>query len=166
MLGNMPKNIEPNITADFTFTDGFYIHDCGLDMDKVNKATLKNRKVRNHMAGIDRSLQGLKSACIDMIKDRLGVDIDFNMSITCYNSPASYHYDKHTNILNATMVRRMGVWGGCIHIPELKYCFEMANNSLLVFPAWKYLHGVTPIYGEGYRNSFILYSMSQTSSRV
>ena len=52
--------------------------------------------------------------------------------------------------------------GGCLNVPDYNATFEQADNSMLVYPAWRNVHGVTPIKPiaeGGYRNSLIFYPL-------
>jgi hypothetical protein len=54
------------------------------------------------------------------------------------------------------------VSGGDLHIPDYNATIGQQDNSILVYPAWKNLHGVTPIipiFENGYRNSLIFYPL-------
>jgi len=47
-------------------------------------------------------------------------------------------------------------------VPDYGATFEQADNSMLVYPAWRNVHGVTPIIptsDDGYRNSLIFYPL-------
>lgn len=87
----------------------------------------------------------------------------FTSSISNYNISAAYHQDLNNlkGSLNVILTKRFNAEGGCLNVPEYGITIEQANNSLLVYPAWKNLHGVTPINPlkeDGYRNSFIFYT--------
>jgi hypothetical protein len=88
----------------------------------------------------------------------------FTSSISNYNIAAAYHRDT-ANIpgaLNVIVTKRLNASGGCLNIPEYGATVAQEDNSLLVYPAWRDLHGVTPITAlseGGYRNSLIFYSL-------
>ena len=85
-------------------------------------------------------------------------------SISNYNIAAAYHQD-NANIrgtVNCILTKRANSTGGNLHVPDYDAVFEQGDNSLLVYPAWRNMHGVTPIVETkkgGYRNSFIFYSL-------
>ena len=86
-------------------------------------------------------------------------------SITNCNISADFHRD-NANIKGASNViitKRNNATGGNLHIPDYNATMDSANNSILVYPAWKNMHGVTPIvptYEGGYRNSLVFYPLS------
>jgi hypothetical protein len=88
----------------------------------------------------------------------------FTSSISNYNISANYHRDT-ANIVNACNViitKRENSTGGSLHVPDYDATFEQADNSMLVYPAWRNVHGVTPIITNkagGYRNSLIFYPL-------
>lgn len=88
----------------------------------------------------------------------------FTSSISNYNIPASYHRDT-ANIMgtvNVIITKRARAIGGSLNVPDYGATIEQADNSLLVYPAWRNVHGVTPIVPEstgGYRNSLVFYPL-------
>tara|TARA_R110000787_G_scaffold55416_1_gene127918 strand:+ start:8306 stop:9103 length:798 start_codon:yes stop_codon:yes gene_type:complete len=88
----------------------------------------------------------------------------FTSSISNFNIAASFHTDVRNvkGAVNVIMTKRNNSKGGCLHVPDYNATFEQADNSLLVYPAWRNMHGVTPIvptHTDGYRNSLIFYSL-------
>jgi len=86
----------------------------------------------------------------------------FTGSISNYNISAPYHKDGSNLVggVNVILTTRSDAEGGHLHIPEYDITIEMAHNSMLVYPAWKNMHGVTPIKTFGrrsYRNTHIFY---------
>ena len=88
----------------------------------------------------------------------------FTSSISNLNISAPFHQD-HGNIkktVNVIITKRRNSKGGCLHIPDYNATIEQADNSMLVYPAWRNMHGVTPIIPTkrgGYRNSLIFYPL-------
>jgi len=88
----------------------------------------------------------------------------FTSSISNYNISASYHIDS-ANLLgcaNVILAKRENSYGGHLSVPDYGAIFNSAENSMLVYPAWKSLHGVTPIVptqAGGYRNSLVFYPL-------
>ena len=89
----------------------------------------------------------------------------FTSSISNFNIAAPFHRDtaniKHT--LNAIYTHRHNSDGGCLYVPDYDACFEMPSDSLLLYPAWRNVHAVTPIiptHDGGYRNSLVFYALS------
>lgn len=88
----------------------------------------------------------------------------FTSSISNYNISAPYHQD-NGNIrpsVNVIVTKRQNSTGGSLAVPDYGAVFEQADNSMLVYPAWRNVHGVTPIvqtHDGGYRNSLIFYAL-------
>ena len=62
--------------------------------------------------------------------------------------------------MNIIITKRRNSKGGNLHVPDYGATFEQTDNSMLVYPAWRNMHGVTPIiptYQKGYRNSHVWY---------
>lgn len=88
----------------------------------------------------------------------------FTSSISNYNISAHYHRDtgNFKNTINVILTKRHNATGGCLVVPDFGAVIEQADNSMLVYPAWLNVHGVTPIrptYANGYRNTFIFYPL-------
>ena len=88
----------------------------------------------------------------------------FTSSISNFNIAAPYHRDTGNieGTVNVILTKRNNANGGCLNVPDYGVTFEQADNSMLVYPAWKNIHGVTPIKPiaeNGYRNSLIFYPL-------
>lgn len=88
----------------------------------------------------------------------------FTSSISNYNISAPFHVDAANleGCVNIIISKKWRANGGFLHVPDYDATFECEDNSMLVYPAWKSLHGVTPIEatGEGgYRNSLVFYPL-------
>ncbi len=88
----------------------------------------------------------------------------FTSSISNYNISAPFHRDTGNleHCVNVIITRRKNATGGNLHVPDYDATMDSSNNSLLVYPAWKNIHGVTPIHETapgGYRNSLIFYPL-------
>jgi hypothetical protein len=88
----------------------------------------------------------------------------FTSSISNFNISANVHRD-NLNVkgtVNCIITKRNNTLGGNLFIPDYDLTINNCDNSLLVYPAWKNMHGVTPIvktHENGYRNSLIWYSL-------
>ena len=85
-------------------------------------------------------------------------------SISNYNISAPFHRDAGNIVgaVNVIITKRLNAKGGNLHVPDYNATMDSANNSILVYPAWKNIHGVTPIiptHEGGYRNSLIFYPL-------
>tara|TARA_R110002020_G_scaffold467788_1_gene691623 strand:- start:1733 stop:2536 length:804 start_codon:yes stop_codon:yes gene_type:complete len=88
----------------------------------------------------------------------------YTSSISNFNIAAAFHRDTGNIIgtVNVILTKRNNANGGCLNVPDYNVTFEQADNSMLVYPAWKNVHGVTPIKPTsegGYRNSLIFYPL-------
>lgn len=88
----------------------------------------------------------------------------FTSSISNFNIAAAYHRDTGNIVgaVNVILTKRNNSNGGSLNVPDYNVTFEQADNSMLVYPAWKNIHGVTPIVKtseDGYRNSLIFYPL-------
>jgi hypothetical protein len=88
----------------------------------------------------------------------------FTSSISNYNISASYHIDNANlkGCVNVIIAKREGSRGGNTTVPDYGATFGSFDNSMLVYPAWRNLHGVTPIVPtepNGYRNTLVFYPL-------
>jgi len=88
----------------------------------------------------------------------------FTSSISNYNISAPFHRDAGNLIgcVNVILTKRENATGGNLNVPDYGATIDQTNNSMLVYPAWQNLHGVTPISPRikgGYRNSLIFYPL-------
>ena len=88
----------------------------------------------------------------------------YTSSISNFNIAAPFHRDTGNlkDTVNIILTKRNNSKGGCLSVPDYGLTFEQADNSMLVYPAWKNIHGVTPIIKsstDGYRNSLIFYPL-------
>ena len=88
----------------------------------------------------------------------------FTSSISNYNISAPFHRDTGNIVgaVNVIICKKHNSKGGDLHIPDYDATIGQQDNSILVYPAWKNVHGVTPItptYEGGYRNSLVFYPL-------
>ena len=88
----------------------------------------------------------------------------FTSSISNYNISAPFHKDglNIKGAVNVIICKKHNSKGGDLHIPDYNATIGQQVNSILVYPAWRNVHGVTPIiptYEGGYRNSLIFYPL-------
>ena len=98
------------------------------------------------------------------VKDEWKFGTMYTSSISNFNISAPFHRDTGNLIdtVNIILTKRHNANGGCLNVPDYDVTFEQADNSMLVYPAWKNVHGVTPIKpiaDGGYRNSLIFYPL-------
>lgn len=88
----------------------------------------------------------------------------FTSSISNYNISAPFHRDTGNIVgaVNVIICKKRNSKGGDLHIPDYDATIGQQDNSILVYPAWRNVHGVTPIiptHGGGYRNSLVFYPL-------
>ena len=74
----------------------------------------------------------------------------FTSSISNFNISAPFHRDTGN------------IKGADLHVPDYGATIGQQDNSILVYPAWRNVHGVTPIiptFEGGYRNSLVFYPL-------
>tara|TARA_R100001086_G_C11843209_1_gene259573 strand:- start:968 stop:1771 length:804 start_codon:yes stop_codon:yes gene_type:complete len=89
----------------------------------------------------------------------------FSSSISNSNIAVTYHQDRGnlSGCLNFIFAKKNHCDGGFLHVPEYDLCIECEDESLLVYPAFANMHGVTPITAnmlDGYRNSLVFYTVN------
>ena len=94
---------------------------------------------------------------------------NFTSTITNCNGAAPIHQD-HKNVkgaINIIITKRRNSTGGNLHVPDYNATFDQIDGSMLVYPAWRNMHGVTPIvptHQGGYRNSHVWYALDSFAS--
>lgn len=88
----------------------------------------------------------------------------FTSSISNYNISAPFHRDTGNIVgaVNVIICKKRNSKGGELHIPDYDATIGQQDNSILVYPAWRNVHGVTPIiptHEGGYRNSLVFYPL-------
>lgn len=88
----------------------------------------------------------------------------FTSSISNYNISAPFHKDNGNleGCVNVIITKKQNAKGGNTTVPDYGATMDSRDNSMLVYPAWKNIHGVTPIiptFDNGYRNSLVFYPL-------
>lgn len=88
----------------------------------------------------------------------------FTSSISNYNISANFHRDTGNleNCSNVIITKRKDSTGGNLFVPDYNLVFDCVDNSMIVYPAWRNVHAVTPIVptkSGGYRNSLVFYPL-------
>lgn len=88
----------------------------------------------------------------------------FTSSISNYNIPAPFHRDAGNieGCVNVIIAKKKNATGGNTTVPDYGATMDSCDNSMLVYPAWRNVHGVTPIvptFEGGYRNSLVFYPL-------
>jgi hypothetical protein len=98
------------------------------------------------------------------IKDKWKFSNLFTSSISNYNISAAFHRDTGNVVgaVNVIICKKHNSKGGDLNVPDYGATIGQQDNSILVYPAWRNVHGVTPIiptHEGGYRNSLIFYPL-------
>ena len=85
-------------------------------------------------------------------------------SISNFNIPAAFHRDAGNieGCVNVIIAKKKNATGGNTTVPDYGATMDSCDNSMLVYPAWRNVHGVTPIvptHEGGYRNSLVFYPL-------
>jgi hypothetical protein len=85
-------------------------------------------------------------------------------SISNFNISAPFHRDTGNieGCVNVIICKRKNSIGGNTTVPDYNATVDSCDNSMLVYPAWRNVHGVTPIeptHEGGYRNTLIFYPL-------
>ena len=89
---------------------------------------------------------------------------NFSSTISNCNIAAPIHQD-NANVkgaINIIITKRRNSTGGNLYVPDYNATFDQVDGSMLVYPAWRNMHGVTPInptHPGGYRNSHVWYAL-------
>lgn len=88
----------------------------------------------------------------------------FTSSISNYNISAPFHRDAGNleHCVNVIIAKKENATGGNTTVPDYGATMDSCDNSMLVYPAWRNVHGVTPIiptHPDGYRNSLVFYPL-------
>lgn len=88
----------------------------------------------------------------------------FTSSISNFNIPAPFHRDAGNleGCVNVIIAKKENATGGNTTVPDYAATMDSSDNSMLVYPAWRNVHGVTPIipmFEGGYRNSLVFYPL-------
>lgn len=89
---------------------------------------------------------------------------NFSSTISNCNIAAPIHQD-NANVkgaINIIITKRRNSTGGNLFVPDYNATFDQVDGSMLVYPAWRNMHGVTPIiptHPGGYRNSHVWYAL-------
>jgi hypothetical protein len=88
----------------------------------------------------------------------------FTSSISNFNISASFHRDAANleGCVNVIIAKKHNARGGNTTVPDYGATVDSRDNSMLVYPAWRNVHGVTPILPTqkgGYRNSLVFYPL-------
>ena len=105
-----------------------------------------------------------QKAVLDSVPEKWRFADSFTSTISNSNISVDIHQDNLNakNALNVILIKRRNARGGHLFVPDYNAVFDSPDNSMIVYPAWRNLHGVTPIeptHRGGYRDSHIWYAL-------
>lgn len=82
--------------------------------------------------------------------------VNFNV-----NHAIRYHRDaaNQKGVWSNVAILRKGCRGGLLVLPEYGVALSQRDGALILFDGQRVIHGVTPIVGDGYRVSIVLYAL-------
>lgn len=107
----------------------------------------------------------------DMVPEKWRFGRMFTSSISNFNISAPFHRDTGNleGCVNIIIAKKYRAEGGNTTVPDYGATVDSCDNSMLVYPAWRNVHGVTPIhvrFESGYRNSLVFYPLKAFSKLV
>lgn len=160
IIGGVPK--KPHMRRDYKSISSVHGHEPAKNYIRAMILLCNKTEeiFKQHLpAQYDQQLEQL-----NRVPDKFKLGKLFTSSIANFNISAAYHIDRANikNTCNIIITKRYRADGGCLHVPDYGVTCEQADGSLLIYPAWRNMHGVTPIVptkAGGYRNSFIFYPL-------
>lgn len=161
ILGSIPKNDFRRNPKNSSSS----VHQCKTAFDFIKAMVILGRKTKSLIRDVDEGLYLSQKKHVQDAVDRGWLFGDFFTSnINNCNISADFHIDraniKHT--VNAIYYKKRYATGGHTHLPGYNATPNACDGGLLVYPAWRDMHGVTPIKKtapDGYRNSLVFYPL-------
>lgn len=102
---------------------------------------------------------------MDDVEDQYKLTSLHTGSISNLSASLKLHKDRANlkGTLNVIIMKRFRADGGHLYLPEYDQVIEQCNDSIIVYPAWRDIHAVTPIHltsASGYRNSLVFYTLN------
>jgi hypothetical protein len=160
ILGSIPP--KPHMRRDYPSISSVHYHDTAKTFIKAMLlASQESMQLVKQLAPTiyDSQVEHMKE-----VKDKWRFGKYFTSSISNYNISAGFHID-NANIkgcVNVIICKRQNSKGGCTTVPDYGATVDSCDNSMLVYPAWRNVHAVTPIIplsDNGYRNTLVFYSL-------
>jgi hypothetical protein len=160
ILGSIPP--KPHMRRAFASSSSVHYHESARTFVKAMLlASEESMALINQLAP---SIYETQVESMSKVKDKWRFGKYFTSSISNYNISAGFHVD-NANIkgcINVIICKRSNSKGGCTTIPDYNATVDSCDNSMLVYPAWRNVHAVTPIIplaDDGYRNTLVFYSL-------
>lgn len=160
ILGSIPP--KPHMRRAFASSSSVHYHESARTF--VKAMLLASEESMALIKKLAPSIYEMQVESMSKVKDKWRFGKYFTSSISNYNISAGFHVD-NANIkgcINVIICKRSNSKGGCTTIPDYDATVDSCDNSMLVYPAWRNVHAVTPIIplaDDGYRNTLVFYSL-------
>tara|TARA_Y100001963_G_scaffold152090_1_gene236231 strand:- start:59 stop:805 length:747 start_codon:yes stop_codon:yes gene_type:complete len=161
ILGSVPS--KPNMRRPYPSISSVHQKPKAKNFIKSMKLLVRESEalIKEHLPKIYKKQ---KEIIQENVAKKWQLSIMFTSSISNYNISAAYHRDTGNlkDTVNVIFSKRFDSVGGYLNVPDYDVTIECADNSMICYPAWKNVHGVTPIIPlseGGYRNSLIFYPL-------
>ena len=160
IIGSVPP--KPHMRRTYITRSSVHTHQTAQTFIKAMNLLCKKSEAL--MKDVAPELHAAQVEAMKDVPDKWRFGNLFTSSISNYNIPANYHRDTGNvkNTCNVIITKRRNSKGGNLHIPDYNAVVDQCDNSILVYPAWRNVHGVTPIrptHEDGYRNSLVFYPL-------
>jgi len=141
------------------------VHDVKTAQTFIKAMLLACREAENLIREIAPNIYEKQEAIInEKVPPKFRFGRLFTSSISNFNIAANYHRDGGNleGCVNVIIAKRKNARGGNTTVPDYDATMDSSDNSMLVYPAWRNVHGVTPIIPlaeDGYRNSLVFYPL-------
>ena len=161
ILGSVPS--KPNMRRPYNSISSVHQHKTAKQFIKAMMLLCRESEsmIKKHLPKVYKKQK-------EVIKENVAKNWQFSdlytSSISNYNISAAYHRDTGNlkDTVNVIFSKRFDSVGGYLNVPDYDMTIECADNSMICYPAWKNVHGVSPIIPHsegGYRNSLIFYPL-------
>ena len=161
IIGSVPS--KPNMRRPYKSISSVHQHKKANTFIKAMIMMIKESEglIKKHLPKIYKKQK-------EVIKENVAKQWQFSdlytSSISNYNISSAYHRDNGNlkDTVNVIFSKRFDSVGGYLNVPDYDMTIECADNSMICYPAWKNVHGVTPIHpksSNGYRNTLIFYPL-------
>lgn len=160
IIGGVPA--KPHMRRPFNSVSSVHQHDsAGKFVKAMNMLAKESEQIIKQMMPEQYDTQ---MDIFSNVDDKYKVGNMFSSSISNYNISAPFHRDTANikNTVNVIITKRKNSTGGNLCIPDYDAVIDQCDGSMLVYPAWRNVHGVTPInptFEDGYRNSLVFYPL-------
>lgn len=161
IIGSIPP--KPHMRRAYPMTSS--VHQVKSAETFVKAMLLACREAENVIHDLIPSVYETQERIIkECVPERFRFGRLFTSSISNFNIAADYHIDGANleNCVNVIIAKRYASRGGNTTVPDYGATVDSCDNSMLVYPAWRNVHGVTPIVPTtegGYRNSIVFYPL-------